>query len=75
MNIEKVTIASIYAVDMYPYIKLIKVKIAMRYFTKGLTTETKKTIKICLEIISFGMRSTLKYFYVEYYKHHGGEKR
>ena len=35
---------------------------------------TKKTINLCLDLIRFGMSSTLVYFDGDYYEYHGGEK-
>ena len=46
----------------------------MRFFARTLTTATKKTINLCLELIRFGMSSTLIFFNGEYYKYHEGEK-
>ena len=46
----------------------------MRFFARTLTTATKKTINLCLELIRFGMSSTLICFNGEYYEYHGGEK-
>ena len=39
-----------------------------------LTSETKKTINLCLVLLQFGMSSTLIYFDGEYYEYHGGER-
>ena len=59
---------------MYPLIKLSKIKKSVRFFARKLTTSTKKTINLLLEIIRFGMRSTLISFDVKYYEYHGEEK-
>ena len=56
---EEVTIASVDAISMYPSINLATIKKAVRFFARTLTTETKKTINLCLELIRFGMSSTL----------------
>ena len=71
---EEVTIASVDAINMYPSIKLSSIKKAVRFFARTLTTETKKTINICLELIRFVMSSTLICFDGDYYKYHGREK-
>ena len=71
---EEVTIASVEAINMYPSIKLAKIKKAVRFFARRITTETKKTINLFLELIRFGMSSTLICFDGEYYEYHGGEK-
>ena len=54
---EEVTIVLVDAINMYPSIKLATIKKAVRFFAKTLTTATKKTINLCLEIIRFGMSS------------------
>ena len=59
---------------MYPSIKLATIKKEVRLFARTLTTATKKTINLCLELIRFGMSSTLISFNGEYYEYHGGEK-
>ena len=76
LNKEEVTIASVDAINMYPLIKLATIKKAVRYFARTLTRETKKTINLCLDLIQFGMSSTLISFDGEYYEYHrGGERR
>ena len=59
---------------MYTSIKIATIKKALRFFARTLTTATKKTINLCLELIRFGMSSTLICFDGEYYKYHDGEK-
>ena len=71
---EEVTIASVDAINMCPLIKLAKIKKALRFFAITLTTATKKTINLCLELIRFGTISTLIFFDGEYYRYHGGKK-
>ena len=71
---DEVTIASVDSINMYSSIKLKTTRKAVRYFARKLTAETKKTIKLCLEIIHFGMISTLIYFDGKYYEYHGGER-
>ena len=59
---------------MYPFIKLATIRKAMRYFARKLSRKTKKPINLCLELIHFGMSSTLISFDIEYYEYHGGER-
>ena len=59
---------------MYPLIKITTIRKAVRYFARKITKETKKTINLCLELIHFGMSSTLISFDGEYYEYHGGER-
>ena len=71
---EEVTIEYVNAINTYPSIKLETIKKEVRFFARTLTTATKKTINICLELIHFGMSSTLICFEGEYYKYHSGKK-
>ena len=59
---------------MYPSIKLATIRKMVIYFAIKLTALTKKTINLCLEIIHFGMSSTLIYLDGKYYEYHGGER-
>ena len=60
---------------MYPLIKVAKIRKAVRFFTRGLTTSTKKTINLCLDLIRFGMGCTLISFHGWYYEYHGGDNK
>ena len=71
---DEVTIVSVDVINMYPSIKLSTIKKAVIFFSRKVTVVTKKTINICLELIRFGMSSTLVCFDGEYYEYHGGEK-
>ena len=71
---KKVTITSVYAINTYPSIKLATIKNAVRFFARKLTSETKKTINLCLDLIKFGMSSNLISFDGEYYEYHGVER-
>ena len=68
------TIASVDTINMYPSIKLSTIRKAVIFFSRNLTAATKKTINLCLELIRFGMSSTLISFDGEYYEYHGGER-
>ena len=68
------TIASVDAIYMYLSIKLSTIKKSVRFFARKLIAVTKKTIKLCLELIRFGMISTLISFDTDYYEYHDGEK-
>ena len=69
------TIASVDAINMYPSIDLSTIKKSVIFFARNLTSATKKTINLCLELIHFGMSSTLISFDGEYYEYHSGEKK
>ena len=65
-------IASVENINMYPSIKLSTIRNVVRFFARKLTAATKKIINLCLELIRFGMTSTLISLDGEYYKYHGG---
>ena len=71
---DEVTIVSVDAINMYPSIKLSTIKKAVRLFSRNITAATKKTIKLCLELIHFVMSSTLISSDGYYYNYHGGER-
>ena len=75
LNKEEVTIASVDAINMYPSIKLATIKKEVRFFARKLTTEVKKTINLCLDLIQFGMSSTRISFDRWYYEYLGGRER
>ena len=68
----QVTIALIYAINMYLSIKIATIKKAVRFFSRGITATKNNTINLWLEIICSGLGSTLIAFDGEYYKYHGG---
>ena len=68
-KINEVTIASIDAVEMYPSIKFPLVKKSISFFTVNLVKNQPYTIKLCLKIIAFGMRSTLLIFGDKYFEY------
>ena len=74
LNREEATIASVDMIIMYPLITLATIRKEMRYFTRTLTRDAKKTINLCFDLIHFGMSSTLIFFDREYYEYHGGER-
>ena len=75
INRDRMTIDSTDAINMYPSIKLMMIKKAVRIFSKEITAATKNTLSLCLELVCFGMGSTLIAFGVEYYEYNGGVKK
>ena len=59
---------------MYLSIKLSTIQKAVSFFARKLPVATKKIINLCLDLIRFGMSSTLISFEGEYYEYHGVEK-
>ena len=74
VNRDEFTIASVDAINMYPSMKLSTIKKSLRFFAIKHTTATKKTINLCLELIRFGMSSTLTSFDGDYYEYNSGKK-
>ena len=70
---ENVTIVSIDAVAMYPSIKYKLIEKAIEWYALPLPVEDRETIKSCLELIKFGMESTLVTFEDKYYLYDGDQ--
>jgi GIY-YIG catalytic domain len=65
------TIVSIDAVDYYPSIKFKLVKKAVHFFSENLQEDDQIKIEECLDMIKFGMSSTLLTFVDKYYEYDG----
>ena len=65
------TIVSIDAVDYYPSVRFKLVKKAIHFFSDKLSEEDKTKIEECLDMIKFGMGSTLITFIDKYYEYDG----
>ena len=52
-------IASVYSVNMYKSIKIITMKEAVDFFSRGVTSSSKQTIRQYTDIFHFGMSPTL----------------
>ena len=62
------TPSSFDAVNFYPSVKLKLVRKAIEYYARDLTEEDQIKIEHCLEMIKFGMTSTLLNFVDKYYE-------
>eukprot|EP00957_Ditylum_brightwellii_P058218 4414699-Ditylum_brightwellii.AAC.1 len=58
-------------VNMYPSCKLKPIKQAFRYYGQNLQPKEKSTIKKCIKMIAFGMKSTLTCYMDEYFNYKG----
>ena len=67
------TIISIDAEAFYPSVKLKLVRKAVHYFTTELPEEDQIKIDDCLEMVKFGMNSTLLTFIDKYYEYDGDQ--
>ena len=63
------TIVSIDAVNFYPSVKFKLIKESVYHFSQGLATKDKAIINHGLEMIQFGMRSTLLTFQDQYFEY------
>eukprot|EP00957_Ditylum_brightwellii_P014199 1069460-Ditylum_brightwellii.AAC.1 len=61
----------LYIVNMYPSTKLSLIKQAFRYYAKDLSTTNRNIIKLCIEMVAFGMKTTLVQFQDNYYNYKG----
>ena len=59
---------------MYPSINIATTINAVRLFARKLTAATKNIINLCLELIRFGMSSTLISFNGDYCRYHSRKK-
>eukprot|EP00957_Ditylum_brightwellii_P019121 1440662-Ditylum_brightwellii.AAC.1 len=58
-------------VNMYPSCKLKLIKQALCYYARDLQPTEKSTIKKCIKMIAFGMKSTLIQYKDEYFNYKG----
>eukprot|EP00957_Ditylum_brightwellii_P087996 6701781-Ditylum_brightwellii.AAC.1 len=68
---NKITIALLDVVNMYPSTHLSQIKQAICYYTKNLSEEDKLTLKSCLSMIAFGMQTALTRFKDQYFNYKG----
>eukprot|EP00957_Ditylum_brightwellii_P046849 3555911-Ditylum_brightwellii.AAC.1 len=60
--------------NMYPLVQLQLIWKALRYYAFNLPKEDKRIIYTCLEMIKFGMQSTLIQYHGQYYVNKGVTK-
>jgi len=63
--------ASIDAENFYPSVRFKLVRKAVYHFSKELSEEDQINFKDCLDLIKFGMQSTLLTFVDKYYEYNG----
>eukprot|EP00957_Ditylum_brightwellii_P030119 2279535-Ditylum_brightwellii.AAC.1 len=56
---DNITLMLLDIVNMYPSIRVKLIKKALRYYAKNLPAEARETINLCMDIVQFGMKSTL----------------
>ena len=62
---------SIDAEAMYPSIKYSLIEKAVHFYARNLSDDEKQTIKKCLQILKFGMSTTILTFCDKYYLYDG----
>ena len=68
-------VVSVDCVNIYPSIKLATIRKAVRFFSRRLTAATKNKINLDLDLIRFGVSSTLISFEGGYYEYHGVDNK
>lgn len=68
---EDVTIASVNAEMMYPSIKFNLIEKAVKYYAASLNEQDVENVETCLELVKFGMSTTLLTFIDKYYMYDG----
>eukprot|EP00957_Ditylum_brightwellii_P194965 14853941-Ditylum_brightwellii.AAC.1 len=59
---------------MYPSIRVKLIKKALKYYAKDLPAEARETIDLCMDIVQFGMKSTLIQVKGRYFIYQGAAK-
>ena len=71
---NEVTLMSLDIVNMYPSIRVKLIQKALNYYAKNLPAAARETIDLCMDIVQFGMKSTLIQFQGRYYVYKGAAK-
>eukprot|EP00957_Ditylum_brightwellii_P107396 8195023-Ditylum_brightwellii.AAC.1 len=58
-------------VNMYPSTKCLLIRKAIRHYAQNLPTKHKQEIEQCLDMIAFGMKTTLVRFQDQYFNYKG----
>eukprot|EP00957_Ditylum_brightwellii_P148789 11327651-Ditylum_brightwellii.AAC.1 len=77
VNYSKHTIVQIMSLDtvnMYPLVRVKLIRKALNHYAKDFPEESTNTINQCMDIIQFGMKSTLIQFRGKYYVYHRAVK-
>eukprot|EP00957_Ditylum_brightwellii_P153047 11650071-Ditylum_brightwellii.AAC.1 len=59
---------------MYPSVRVKLIRKALQHYAGDLPEEAKETINMCMDIVQFGMKSTLIQFRGKYYVYKGAAK-
>eukprot|EP00957_Ditylum_brightwellii_P129690 9893096-Ditylum_brightwellii.AAC.1 len=65
---------SLDTVNMYPSIRVKLIRKALNHYAKNLPAEARETIDLCMDIVPFGMKSTLIQFKGHYFIYQGAAK-
>eukprot|EP00957_Ditylum_brightwellii_P035657 2703420-Ditylum_brightwellii.AAC.1 len=61
-------------VNMYPSVRVKLIWKALNYYARDLPATARETIDLCMDIVQFGMKSTLIQFRGKYYVYKGTAK-
>eukprot|EP00957_Ditylum_brightwellii_P052793 4002812-Ditylum_brightwellii.AAC.1 len=71
---NEVTLMSLDIMNMYPPIQVKLIRKALNYYARNLPDAVKETTNMYMDIIQFGMKSTLIQFRGKYYIYKGAAK-
>eukprot|EP00957_Ditylum_brightwellii_P098473 7502150-Ditylum_brightwellii.AAC.1 len=71
---NEVTLMSLEIVNMYPSVWVTLICKAFNHYAKNLPATARETIDLCMDIMQFGMKSTLIQFRGQYFVYQGAAK-
>eukprot|EP00957_Ditylum_brightwellii_P136405 10403560-Ditylum_brightwellii.AAC.1 len=71
---NEVTLMLLDIVNMYPLVHVKLIHKALNHYTKNLPATAREMIDLCMDIVQFGMKSTLIQFRGHYYVYQGAAK-
>eukprot|EP00957_Ditylum_brightwellii_P057457 4356342-Ditylum_brightwellii.AAC.1 len=71
---NEVTLMLLDIVNMYPLVRVKLICKALNHYAKNLPATTRETIDLCMDIVQFGMKSTLIQFRGQYFVYQGAAK-
>ena len=71
---NEVTLMSLDIVNMYPLVRVKLIRKVLSHYARNLPDAAKETINMCMDIVQFGMKSTLIQFKGKYYVYKGAAK-
>lgn len=69
INLKKHTVSKLDIIDMYPSVKIGMIRKAVEFYSQGLPLEEKKIVRKAMELVEWGMRSSLLTFDRKYFEY------